>query len=133
MTDHRITTANARSMAAKSAESRRNARDVRADERERLRTVAGLSVRERAAVEAAEHFTAAMERLGALLSDPDVSHSVALNAYWQLVEQAHGRPTQAVEVSTGPIVDIESIPTAALEQRLSEIRLALQPADAVDD
>ena len=116
-----ITSANARTLAHKSAEVRRQKRDAREQRAEELKALASLSPRERLRLELPELYATFLERLDEVLHGPDPE--AALNQFWKAVDQAYGKTTEQLEVRAGPLdeAELETWSDERIAARLAEL------------
>lgn len=130
MTDHKITTENARAMQRKGAEANRRKHAERREATEARRVDAALSPRDRGRLLAAELWSSAADRLRESLERDDCAS--ALRSYWQLVDQSYGAPVQTVAVARAE--DLDQLTNAELNEALDAVstQLALNPAADVD-
>ena len=46
----------------------------------------------------------------------------AVRLYWDLVDQAYGKPGQSLAVKAGPLRDLSEVPMEELKREMAEIR-----------
>ena len=119
-----ITSANARDMALRSAEAKRQNRKQREERARELKALATLTPRERLRLERSDRWGAMADNLDEALAEGNSERAVRL--YWDLVDQAYGKTATQVEVKAGPLGDLSEVPTEELERRLAELKGSLE-------
>ena len=119
-----ITSANARDMALRSAEAKRQNRKQREERARELKALATLTPRERLRLERSDRWGAMADNLDEALAEGNSERAVRL--YWDLVDQAYGKTATQVEVKAGPLGDLSEVPTEKLERRLAELKGSLE-------